>query len=85
MEMQTIVANAIVTNLIPTNADKERGEKLETSCILQKSHPSVDRQCGRQKCMGKRKTITSKTEEWLNGKIHVIVQKENKSTKDCMV
>jgi hypothetical protein len=31
------------------------------------------------------KTITSKTEEWLNGKIHVIVQKENKSTKDHMV
>jgi hypothetical protein len=34
--------------------------------------------------MGKRKTITSKT-EWLNGKIHVVVMKENKSTKDCMV
>jgi len=35
--------------------------------------------------MGKRKTITSDTEEWLNGKICVIMQKENKSTKDCMV
>lgn len=30
MEMQTIVEDAIVINLIPTNADKERGEKLET-------------------------------------------------------
>jgi hypothetical protein len=30
MEMQTNVEDAIVTNLIPTSADKERGEKLET-------------------------------------------------------
>jgi hypothetical protein len=37
MEMQTIVASAIVTNLIPTNADKERGEKLETHLAYYKS------------------------------------------------
>jgi hypothetical protein len=30
MEMQTTVEDSIVTNLIPTNADNERGEKLET-------------------------------------------------------
>jgi len=31
IKMQTIVDDATVTNLIPTNADeKERGEKLET-------------------------------------------------------
>jgi len=30
MEMQIIVEDTIVTNLIPTSADKERGGKLDT-------------------------------------------------------
>ena len=37
MEMQTIVEDATVTNLIPTNADKERGEKLETHFAYHKN------------------------------------------------
>lgn len=38
MKMQTIVENATVTNLIPTNADKrERGEKLETHLAYHKN------------------------------------------------
>jgi len=38
MKMHTIVEDAIVTNLIPTNADKKkRGEKLETHLAYHKN------------------------------------------------
>jgi hypothetical protein len=59
----------------------KRRETADTSCILQKSHHYVDRQCDKNRKI----VIFFRKEDRKNGKIHFLIQKENKSTKEYIL